>query len=367
MAGIHPRKDALSCGRRIEFFHHDALPEWGGAAQQDSFALLHPESRKRQHGLYVVLHSAGHDLFSCIGCTFQKNNHDIYRTPGDFFGLYLDCRAHAEQDFWWGGINAHGEGAPDRKNTIQPVEKRLIATIEWVISQYPIDSARVYICGNSMGGSGALGLAMCRGDLFAAVKVNVPAGVEHCADRFFRRIDAGARLPDPPVCIDYSAQNDLWSDGHELLFREMHDKHFALYGYWGAFGHADNDSDMLKENDLIHTFDWLAVRKDRAYPVFTDTASDDPVPWPDGRASKEPGQVNAFCRWENVMDRKGCFKIALFLLTAADVTTRFSIPEETLTTVSLRRLQHFLVQPRERVCWRFGISGLEPLTFTMST
>ena len=78
------------------------------------------------------------------------------------------------------------------------------------------------------------------------------------------------------------------------------------------------------------------------------------VPWPDGRATKEPGQVNAFCRWENVMDRKDRFKIALFLLSKADVTTKFSIPEETSTTVSLRRLQRFFVQPREKVRWRFG-------------
>ena len=175
---ISPRKDGLLHGRRLEFFHHEALKEWNTPGQMDSFALIHPRRKKRKTPLYVVLHSAGHDLYSCIGCSVFKNNHDIYRTPEDFFGLYLDCRAHESTDFWWGGINAKGDGAPERKVQVQNVEKRVYATIEWVMTRYPVDPERVYICGNSMGGSGALGLGMCRGDLFAAVKVNVPAGVE---------------------------------------------------------------------------------------------------------------------------------------------------------------------------------------------
>ena len=118
-----PQKDAVLNGRRIEFFHHSALPEWGGREQVDSFAVLHPTGRKRKTGLYVVLHSAGHGLFSVLGCSPFHNNHDIYRTPDDLFGLYLDCREHRDTDFWWGGINALGAGDSDRKKHIQPVEK----------------------------------------------------------------------------------------------------------------------------------------------------------------------------------------------------------------------------------------------------
>ena len=347
-----PKKDAVLNGRRIEFFHHAALPEWGGPEQVDSFAVLHPAGRKRKTGLYVVLHSAGHGLFSCLGCTSFRNNHDIYRTPDGLFGLYLDCREHDDRDFWWGGINAHGEGDPRRKDHVQPVEKRLYATIEWVKAHYPVDPERVYICGNSMGGSGSLGIGMCRGDLFAAVKVNVAAGVEHMLDRCFK---PGTQIPDPPVCIDYSAQNDAWSDGHEKLYRAMREHKFAIYGYWADFGHANANDTMLAKNDLIHSFDWLSIRRNRAYPVFTNADSDNLNPWEAGRrSSADSGQVNAFFRWENVADRPQYFRMKLFLVSPETLKTSFAIPEKATADVSLRRLQQFRIRPNESIRWSFG-------------
>ena len=350
---ISPRKDGLLRGRRLELFHHEALKEWNTPGQMDSFALLHPCRKKRKTPLYVVLHSAGHDLYSCLGCSVFKNNHDIYRAPEDFFGLYLDCRANEKLDFWWGGINAKGQGAPERKTQIQTVEKRIYATIEWVMENYPVDPERIYISGNSMGGSGALGLGMCRGDLFAAVKVNVPAGVEHMMDRCFH---TGISLEDPPVCVDYSAQNDLWSAGHEKFFKVMRENKFPLYAYWADFGHANDDDQMLVKNDLIHSFDWLSIRKNRAYPVFTNASSDDPNPWEAGNLdSTLPGQINGFFRWENVADRKGSFKMKLFLADPQTLQTRFTIPETAVADVSLRRLQNFRIAPGEKISWSFGV------------
>ena len=349
---ISPRKDGLLHGRRLEFFHHEALQEWNTPGQMDSFALIHPRRKKRKTPLYVVLHSAGHDLYSCIGCTVFRNNHDIYRTPEDFFGLYLDCRAHEVADFWWGGINAKGAGAPERKTQVQNVEKRVYATLEWVMAHYPVDPERVYICGNSMGGSGALGLGMCRGDLFAAVKVNVPAGVEHMLDRCFH---SSLPITDPPVCVDYSAQNDVWSAGHERFFKTMRENRFALYAYWGDFGHANADDQMLGKNDLIHSFDWLSIRKNQAYPAFSNTSSDDPNPWEAGDlASPLPGQINAFCRWKNVSDRTNIFKMKLFLCTPETLPTSFPIPETAKTDVTLRRIQRFKILPGEEILWSFG-------------
>ena len=350
-----PQKDAVLNGRRIEFFHHSALPEWGGSEQVDSFAVLHPTGRKRKTGLYVVLHSAGHGLFSVLGCSPFHNNHDIYRTPDDLFGLYLDCREHRDTDFWWGGINALGEGGSNRKDNIQPVEKRLYATIEWVKTHYPIDPERIYISGHSMGGSGALGIGMCRGDLFAAVKGNVAAGVEHMLDRCFK---AGTQISDPPVCIDYSAQNDKWSNGHEKLYRSMREHKFALYGYWADFGHANDDATMLEKNDLIHSFDWLSIRRNRAYPVFTNADSDDSNPWEAGRrSSSDSGQVNAFFRWKNVADHPQYFRMRLFLVSPETLKTSFTIPAKATADVSLRRLQQFRIRPNEPVRWSFGVQS----------
>ena len=43
-------------------------------------------------------------------------------------------------------------------NETSPAEKRVMDTIKWVLAKYANDPNRVYLCGNSMGGSGTLGI-----------------------------------------------------------------------------------------------------------------------------------------------------------------------------------------------------------------
>ena len=126
-----------------------------------------------------------------------------------------------------------------------PVEKRVMDTMRWVMKKYEIDPNRVYLSGNSMGGSGTLGIGMRHGDVFAAIKANVPTGIKHVSNRMFfppQPVPANVKLPDPPVCVDYSAQNDGWSAGHERFVKSMNDRKDPLYFYWGPFGRANNSS-----------------------------------------------------------------------------------------------------------------------------
>ena len=68
--------------RTYEIFEHDVKPEWGyKAPQQDNFVVIHPKKERKNAPLYVVLHSAGHDVISCVKCTRMVGNHDIYHTP----------------------------------------------------------------------------------------------------------------------------------------------------------------------------------------------------------------------------------------------------------------------------------------------
>ena len=276
-AHMMPEPDGMLTGRRIQWFHHVSLSEWGyKRTQTDTFALLHPKGwdgcGSKSYPLYVVFHSAGHDVYSAVGCIWQKGNHSIYHAPDEMFALYLDCRQNTN-DWWWGGNSALQVFDDARRGVKpQPVENRCIATVQWIMEHYPIDSNRVYAVGNSMGGSGALGIAMCRGDLFAAVKVNVPAGVRHMLDRCGLMTECKDIhcIPDPPVLVDYSAQNDEWSAGHEQLYRVMRENRYAMLGYWGNFGHSNNDEEIEKVNDLVHSFDIFQVRRNGIYPVFTD-------------------------------------------------------------------------------------------------
>ena len=159
-------------------------------------------------------------------------------------------------------------------------------------------------------------------------------------------------MPDPPVCIDYSAPNDAWSEGHNKFYRFMRENKYQLFGYWGTFGHANDNSVMLAKNDLIHSFDWLSVRRNQAYPVFTNAGTDDPNPWEHPEAAEKSGQVNAFLRWKNMSDRKDSFSMKLFI--DANIETSFPIPMQTSADVTLRRLQNFRLAPYEQVEWSFG-------------
>jgi len=352
-------KNPTASGRQLEVFQHGVKPQWGyKAPQRDTFVVIHPGKPRAQAQLYVVLHSAGHDVISCVQCTRTVGNHDIYHSPGDFYALYVDCRAN-RGDWWWGGMHLRDTRLTRQNSGTDPapVERRVIDTVKWVIKKYDIDSDRVYLCGNSMGGSGTLGIGMRHGDIFAAIKANVPAGIEHVSHRMGfppRPVPQDARLPDPPIVINYSAQNDGWSAGHDRFAKAMNDRNYALFFYWGPFGHANNHARISKVNDLINSFDWLEVSKSEAYPVFTNASTNDKLPWPNDVKSKAPGQINAFFRWKNLNDKDDQFELSLFLVTREKLKTTFDIPGSSTADVSLRRVQNLRMKPGGTFKWSFG-------------
>lgn len=312
-------KDAVINGRVMETFEAGVRPEWGYATpQQDTFVVIYPKENRKNAPLYVVLHSAGHDVMSCVNCTRTVGNHDIYRSPDDHFALYVDCCKNQARDWWWGGMHGKDQGLI-KKNSggdTMPVEKRVIDTVKWVIQKYRIDPDRVYLSGNSMGGSGTLGIGLRHGDVFAAIKANVPAGIEHVANRMYfppLSVPENVTLPEPPVAIDYSAPNDGWSEGHDRFVKAMNDRKYSLIFYWGPFGHANNSAQIMKVNDLIDSFDWLSIKKNEAYAVFTNATSNSKLPWPDDLKSTAAGQVNAFFRWKNLGDSPEKIEMALIL------------------------------------------------------
>ena len=351
-------------GRALYMFSHPSKAEWGyEKVQYDSFAIIFPKDydETKKYPLDVVFHSAGHDVYSTLGCIWCEGNHDIYHVPDNMFGLVLDCRANTVRedntDWWWGGNHAHREETTVKSGVeTQPVEKRCMATIQWVCENYGIDTNRIYAVGNSMGGSGALGVALNRGDVFAAIKVNVPAGARHAMDRCCMDSNKpeGFKIPDPPIVVDYSAQNDLWSYGHDQFYKLMCEHKYAVMGFWGPFGHENNNKKIKDHNDLIHSFDAFSVKLNEAYPVFTNASTDDEIPWPDNLESDKSGQINAFFRWRVITDSTDCFEIELRLLKQDEWESRVEFPKSSTADVSLRRLQKFTLNAGDKVTYSFG-------------
>lgn len=122
---------------------------------------------------------------------------------------------------------------------------------------------------------------------------------------------------------------------------------------------TNNHENILKVNDLINSFDWLSVKKNEAYPVFTNASTNDPLPWPDRLDDKKSGQVNAFFRWKNVRDTPDAIEMAIFLIKPSELKTTFTIPTEATADISLRRLQKLRITPGAKVHWTFGSANGE--------
>ena len=134
----------------------------------------------------------------------------------------------------------------------------------------------------------------------------------------------------------------------------MNDRKYPLYLYWGPFGHANNHARIMQVNDLINSFDWLSIRKNKAYAVFSNASCNDKLPWPDNRSDKSSGQINAFFRWKIISDNLNQITLSLYLTDPNALKTKFPIPREATADISIRRIQNMKVAPEDALNWHYG-------------
>ncbi len=383
-------------GRRIERYTHGARPEWGypdtsastwqypapqesgpSGQNHNSFYVVSPRKPRKNAPLCVVLHSANRTGFDYLGFRFLNRKVDPLDEPAavltgvldDGYVLYLN----STNDEWWGWTTAHRDGP---QSTLTPAEKRVLETIEWVITRYKIDRNAVYLSGVSMGGCGALALGLPHGDIFAAMLVVVPAGTEYAAlrmgfpaalasdasplehDSWTQRI-SGVGLPDPPVLLDFSAQNDAWSKTQPELLRAAQKGRLPFVLAWAPFGHSAFRTPIEKfsEDAVALAFPWLEVRKNAAYPVFTHASSNQRSPWEGSSEFDESGQINAYFRWKNRQDKPSKFAMTLWIAHPTVDNPPATMPATATADITLRRLQSFQVTPGRTYTWKLVRGG----------
>lgn len=402
--GIQPKETKTqTVGRRtVTWYEHATDPAWQAKSPYtDRFIVAKPVAGDKAGApLMVQLHSRGGGK-PTGGIESQVNSADakgcVYEAKDDFYVLAVDSmrnfdvganRTHPE--FWWGGSSKfcgpkEGDIAGLRKGETS-CEKRVLDTIEWVVRTYKIDRNRIYLCGNSMGGQGALALGLPHGEVFAAINANVPATIWFPAARMGFVDDKGtddpafdpSRFADPPFCVDWSGSDDVWSRNHDVLYRNMAAHKYAILGLWGDYGHCGDVAAAQAKNPLVERFDWLSIRKNAAYPVFTNASTDDKLPWPfsvwkpnlntwggwagdikgDSQkaiavGSKPVGQVNGYFRWENGKDIAKGIKMDLWLAASAELGGA-TVPAESVVDVTLRRVQGLKAKPGKTAKWTFG-------------
>ena len=100
-----------------------------------------------------------------------SNNVSLVDAARGFAGV---PKEYSPAPIWWWSAEKY------KTPELSPTERRVIDTVKWVVRQYGLDENRVYLCGNSMGGSGTLGIGMRHGDVFARRQVAVS---RHAADK----------------------------------------------------------------------------------------------------------------------------------------------------------------------------------------
>ncbi len=379
--------DEDTVGRReVSWYRHLGDPAWGGDTDYwDRFSVVKPvDGDHVGRPLLVVLHwrgagwpGKGVDMQTELADEKGRN----FSAPDDFYILNLDdirnyhvlwSRTHDQ--YWWGATpNYKGPTKEDVPRLLKgetACEKRVLDSIEWTIRRYNIDRNRVYLCGNSMGGQATYAIGLAHGEVFAAVNANVPATVWFAAARLGFVDEEGndvttwddARFADPPPVVEWSGVDDMWSRDREVIIRNLQRRRWAHLILWGDYGHCGYVEKARQKNDLIERFDWLAIRKDEPYPVFTNASSDDKLPWPfkvwkptcshfsgwkgdiesaemeiqDG--APKAGQINAYFRWETVKVDEVCVEMAIWLASPEELgTTQFTPPEHATADVTIRR------------------------------
>jgi hypothetical protein len=352
-------------GRVIERFTHESRSQWGyQISQTNYFFLVHPKKRSGNAPLCVILHSANRTAFDYLGYCFLNRKVDPgdnpsdfgEKVPDDFYGLFID----SNNGEWWGWTSA----SSDRKKYSTeptPTENRVLDTVEWVVKRYHIDRNRIYLTGVSMGGCGSLGIGMPHGDIFAALRVWVPAGAEYVSCRMgydphpskdaresqktaWSNFISNAQFPDPPPVIDLSASNDTWSKDQDILQNMALDGHLQLVIGWGPFGHTGAHSPVAKYPycAAVLALPWMEIRKNEAYPVFKCASTDQRPPWsnPPGNAD-ESGQINGYFRWKNTTDTQSEFVMQLWLEKSTTNNPTAIFPTKSVADITLRRIQHF--------------------------
>ena len=329
--------------------------------------VVHPKSAPAKPApLFVALHGHGASIVGNYRWESMPidpdGKCDICWIPEDFYGLILEVRDI--EDFW--GIPKSCVVPKDKEGGLTPVpeevsetERRVLEQVEWAASNLDVDRNRIYLGGASMGGSGSMGIGLPNGDVFAAVKANVSA----CPYHVLARLGLGGELrqvPDPPPLVEYSAQDDRWSRDKNLLYEGMDAARYAIFAYWGPFGHTGRNSKVLPKNDLVGSFNVFDVRLDEPYVAFSSASCNDPMPWPDGFMDKKhplglaSGQRNAYFRWGNAVDNADAFEVDLRLLAASEwKSRRFKFPESAFADVTPRRMVHFDIGAGERIAWEY--------------
>jgi pimeloyl-ACP methyl ester carboxylesterase len=349
---------------RWEVPHNSSIP----GRPFDYIVAIPPKPAKRAP-VGIHLHAWGGSL-----------NHDYGWWYNGERGAVLVASNQNPYDWWTGYHERLGTGQPLKtqadwtKGVVRPyTQRRLLAFLDWVAAQWDVDLTRTFVAGNSMGGSGALMLALRFPERIAWavswVGIHVPSMSPQFKGSYeyvYGKPEWGVKFEDGTPAWDYF--NNAW------YLRRYPEKDIAFL----TFSNGKNDTAIgwqqvvefyraLQETRQPHMFVWgqeghnqraymprgggervmpIDIRTNQSLPAFTNCSLDNKPGTGEPGNGDAAGQINGYLYWEtdNIVDKVARWEMTIGLIGQA--------PRDTATVdITPRRRQQFNAKQGDRFTW----------------
>lgn len=267
---------------------------------------------------------------------------------------------------WWYGYRDNLYKSEDNKNAvvINYTEERLLALIQWAQEYLGTDPNKTYLEGTSMGGSGALCMALHYPDKFAAVIAKVPVTAitnlgkgnlsrfEGLCGPLDNSVLTNEGIPvlermngilnvqkcktDLPYIFICNGRNDPsipW-ENNPPFYKALTDARQGFEAYWddGEHNMVNNLPDDIKRwnNKYLN----LAINE--SYPAFSNSSLNKNPGDGNPKDGDIIGWINRELTWDQVVDKEEEYSIHI-KATGSEIIYPFHID------VTLRRLQNFII------------------------
>jgi len=344
-------------------------PNASVAGKPFDYLVALPPTRTKRPAAGLYLHGLGGSLDSFSAWWFNADKGAIAisstEQPYDWWTGYPDR--------WW--TSAPLVSKSDwQSSVVHPYsQRRLLSFLEWAARRYSLDLTRSFAAGSSMGGAGALMLAIHYPDrvAWAASWVGVHVPLQSPTFRSSYQLLYG----DPEWRVRFEDGTPVWDHFDDVKYLENHvGQDVGLL----AFSNGKNDDQIgwgqavsfyraLQETRRPHVFVWgqnghgeralmpaaggerempLDLSTDQTLPAFTHGTLDDDPGNGDPANGAPQGQVNLYMTFEtgSIVDTPDQWEMTVGVLASA--------PKDRCTVdVTPRRLRGLKLKPGDLMIW----------------
>jgi pimeloyl-ACP methyl ester carboxylesterase len=314
----------------------------------------------------IHLHAWGANMYQDFGWWFNAEK-----------GAILVSSTQVPYDWWTGYHERLWQGlatADDwKRGVVRPyTTARLFSFVDWLATTMKLDLTRVFSGGNSMGGSGAIMMAIRYPTRIAWaiswVGVHSPADspFKSSYELVYGKPEFGARFENGTPVWDYY-NNALYLRQHPqdavpfltfsngknddsigwpqavTFFRALQETRQPHLFVWGQQGHNQRAVMPIDNGERENPLD---LRTNQSLPAFTRCTLDDDPGNGAATSGAPQGQANAFLYWrtETIQDEPNRWSVVIAL-------SEKSPKPAAAVDVTPRRLQQFKLKPGDRVEW----------------